>query len=70
MTDRLARIRYLQGRRAFFNKLGKRKKVVMIDAELVPLMTEEMAIENLAVQVRQDIEWIGAGERGNNRRVA
>lgn len=63
-----ARIRYLQARRAFFDKHGKRKKVVMIDAELVPLMTEQVKQETLAETVRRDIELITNGYNG--RKVA
>jgi hypothetical protein len=56
---RAERIEQLRRERAFHNKLGRRKRVVQIDAILEPLVREEMAQENLAHQLRQDIEWIG-----------
>lgn len=55
MTDR---INQLREKRAFYNRLGKRKRVDQIDAILVPLVTESLAQANLAEQVQQDLEWI------------
>ena len=56
MTDRVTELRE---KRAFYDKLGKRKKVDQIDAVLIPLVTEQMAMENLREQIARDIEWIG-----------
>jgi hypothetical protein len=54
-----ARIRQLRDKREFYRRLGKLKKLHMIDAELVPLVTEQVRQENLAETVRRDIELIG-----------
>lgn len=56
MNDRIA---HLREKRAFYNRLGKRKRVDQIDAILVPLVTESLAQANLVEQVRRDIELIG-----------
>ena len=60
MTPRRARIEHLRSIRAFHHKLGRRKRVIQIDAELVPLVNEELAQENLVETVRRDFEWLGA----------
>lgn len=64
MTPRQQRIDDLRRKRAFYERLGKRKRLVQIDAELVPLVRDEIAGELLVEQVRRDIEWIGGGTRG------
>lgn len=60
---RRARIEDLRQRRAFYNWLGKRKKVALIDAELIPLVNEELAQENLVSQVAKDLMWIAGQEK-------
>lgn len=60
MTDQ---INHLRSKRAFYERLGKRKKVAQIDAVLIPLVTAQVNQENLADQVRRDIEWIAGAER-------
>lgn len=57
MTTR-ERIEQLRAERAFHHKLGRRKKVIQIDAVLEPLVRDELARENLAETVRRDIELI------------
>lgn len=61
--SRRERITELRQRRAFYQWLGKRKRVAFIDAELVPLVAEELAHENLVAQVAADIEWIAGQEK-------
>jgi len=68
--SRRERIDDLRQRRAFYNWLGKRKKVARIDAELVPLMNEELAHEvaaaqqqHLVEQVGRDLMWIAGQEK-------
>lgn len=63
MTDQIAQLR---NKRAFYERLGKRKKVAQIDAILIPLVTEQVKQENLVTQIRQDIEWLA----GNRERAA
>lgn len=61
--SRRERIEDLRQRRAFYNWLGKRKKVAMIDAQLIPLVNEELAQENLVAQVAKDLMWIAGQEK-------
>jgi len=61
VTPRQSRIEYLRGKRAIYERLGKRKKLIKIDAELEPLVTAELAEENLAASIAADLEWIGGG---------
>ena len=70
MTPRRARIEHLRSIRAFHHKLGRRKRVIQIDAELVPLVNEELAQENLVETVRRDIELIAGDVTQNGRKVA
>jgi hypothetical protein len=63
MTPRQQRIAYLRDKREFYSRLGKRKRLIQIDAELVPLVTEEMKQENLVASIGADLEWIGGGMR-------
>lgn len=60
--NRRDRIAELQRKRAFYLKLGKRKKVIQIDAVLVPLMTEELRQERAVAQVREDLEWLAGNK--------
>lgn len=70
MTALAARINQLRNKREFYRRLGKVKKLHMIDAELVPLMTEQVRQENLVETVRRDIELIAGDVTQNGRKAA
>ena len=63
LTPRQEHIERLRAKRALYLKLGKHKKVLLIDAKLEPLVREELAQENLVTQVGDDLMWIAGQEK-------